>query len=164
MEKPDMDEDKSDEAKIVPEKTPEEPAPVNLPLAAIRRLLSSIGDSPSDEAVPQFVEALREEFGMDVYGTPEEVRMPYPEVDEFTLQLLDYRLGRENLSGSGLPQPLMKRESLAVASPLDSLSLDEDMEIICKREMPELPFEPIGDTKSPSNETNGDELGKLPHF
>ncbi len=137
--------------------SPTDTAPVEnppAPLDAIHHLIEEIGDTPALEAVPHLIEVLNEGYAD---GAGDAVSLPYPPVDEFTLQLLDYRLGKRGLPMAEGPQPALptKYERLAVAKPLDSLSLDEEMEIICKNELPELPYEPTGDGKSPSHKFGG---------
>ncbi|VDD80906.1 unnamed protein product [Mesocestoides corti] len=128
--------------------------PSRSPLDAIRQLVIDIGDAAALDAVPQLVRVLQEEFAPNG-GEDNDVAasIPYPPVDAFTLDLLDYRLGRKpDALVSVPPAPACKYETLAAHDPFD---MDFDFEVVCKNGLPEIPFNPTGNERSPLHKSGG---------
>lgn len=114
-------------------------------LDVIRQFLADIVGTPACDAVSPFTRVLEDWFPMDS-DDDIGVNIPYPSVGQFTLDMLDYRLGKHPISVVTTPQPSPKCESLA---PVGNLESDYDFESLYGNELPELPYRPTFGGASP---------------
>ncbi|KAL5971768.1 hypothetical protein TSMEX_000495 [Taenia solium] len=107
-------------------------------LDAIRQFLADVVGTPAFDAVTPFTRVLEDWFPMnsdDDIG----VNIPYPPVSQFTLDMLDYHLGKHPIPVVTTPQPSPKYESVAQVGNLET---DYDFESLYGNELPELPYRP----------------------